>query len=94
MNKLLVATFALVTVFSMPASAALTGPGSPPRFRDIPEVSTNPEHQQVLPTGQDSQSQDTTDPVNDPAQDSQSQDATGQVNDPAYVTGGGDKSAH
>ena len=93
MNKLLVATFALVTVFSMPASA-VPGPGSPPRFRDIPDVSTNPEHQPVLPTGQDSQSQDTTDPVNDPAQDSQSQDATGQVNDPAYVTGGGAKSAY
>ena len=88
MNKLLIATFALVTVFSMPASA-VPGPGSPPRFRDIPGVSTNPEHQQVLPTGEGSQSQDTTDPVNDPAQDSQ-----GQVNDPAYVTGGGDKSAY
>jgi hypothetical protein len=66
----------------------------PPRFRDIPDVSTNPEHQPVLPTGQDSQSQDTTDPVNDPAQDSQSQHSTGQVNDPAYVTGGGGKSAY
>jgi hypothetical protein len=32
MNKLLVATIALVTVFSMPASAALTGPGSPRHF--------------------------------------------------------------
>jgi hypothetical protein len=93
MNKLLVATFALVTVFSMPASA-IPGPGSPPRYRDIPDVSTNPEHQQVLPTGHDSQSQDTTGQVNDPAQDSQSQDSTGQVNDPAYVTGGGGKSAY
>ena len=93
MNKLLLATFALVTVFSMPASA-VPGPGSPPRFRDIPDVSTNPEHQQVLPSGQDSQSQDTTGQVNGPAQDSQSQHSTGQVNDPAYVTGGGGKSAY
>jgi hypothetical protein len=91
MNKLLLATVALVTVFSMPALAV---PGPSPRFRDIPDVSTNPEHQQVLPSGQDSQSQDTTGQVNDPAQDSQSQDATGQVNDPAYVTGGGAKSAY
>jgi hypothetical protein len=48
MNKLFVATIALVTVFSMPASAAHTGPGSHPRFRDVPDVSrnteANPEH--------------------------------------------------
>src|SRR6476660_5249540 len=47
MNKLLLATIALVTVFSTPASA-MPGPGSPPRFRDIPDVSrhtpANPEH--------------------------------------------------
>ena len=58
MNKILVATIALVTAFSMPASAALTG--SPPRFRDIPETSrnteANPEHHQVQSTEQRSQS--------------------------------------
>ena len=56
MNKLLVATIALVTAFSMPASAALTV------FRDIPETSrnteANPEHHQVQSTEQRSQSQD------------------------------------
>ena len=60
MNKLLVATIALVTAFSMPASAAVTG--SPPRFRDIPETSknteANPEHHQVHSTEQRSQSPD------------------------------------
>ena len=60
MNKLLVATIALVTAFSMPASAALTG--SPPPFRDIPETSknneANPEHHQVQSTEQRSQSPD------------------------------------
>jgi hypothetical protein len=71
MNKLLVATFALVTVFSMPASAALTGPGSPPRFRDIPDVSrnANPEHHQVQSAEQGSQSRDATGQINDPAND-------------------------
>lgn len=62
MNKLLVATIALVTAFSMPASAALTGPGSPPRFRDTPDLSrnteANPEHHQVQSTEQRSQSPD------------------------------------
>jgi hypothetical protein len=60
MNKLLVATIALVTVFSMPASAALTG--SPPRFRDTPQTSrnteANPEYHQVQSTEQRSQSPD------------------------------------
>jgi hypothetical protein len=60
MNKLLIAASALVTVFSMPASAALTGPGSPPWFRDTPDVSrnteANPEHHQVPSTEQRSQS--------------------------------------
>ena len=61
MNKLLVATIALVTAFSMPASAALTG--SPPRFRDIPEKSSNTEanpenHQVQSTTEQRSQSPD------------------------------------
>jgi hypothetical protein len=41
MIKVLVATIALFTVFSMPALAALTGPGSAPRFRDSPDVSRN-----------------------------------------------------
>ena len=57
MNKFLVATIALVTAFSMPASAALTG--SPPRFRDTPETSrnteANPEHHQLQSTEQRSQ---------------------------------------
>jgi hypothetical protein len=60
MNKLLVATIALVTAFSMPASAALTG--SPPRIRDIPEklrnTEANPERHQVQSTEQRSQSPD------------------------------------
>jgi len=43
MNKLFVATIALVTVFSMPASAALTGPGSHPRLHEVPDVSRNTE---------------------------------------------------
>src|SRR6478736_10535006 len=53
MNRLLLATVALVTVFSLPASAVsafpvpapapLMGPGSAPRFRDIPDVPRNAE---------------------------------------------------
>ena len=44
MNKLLVVTIALVTVFSMPASAASIGRGPrPPQVRDIPDVSRNME---------------------------------------------------
>jgi hypothetical protein len=64
MNTFLIATVALLTVFSMPASAvsafpghsaALIGRGPVPRFRDIPEVSrnmeaTNPEHRQLPST--------------------------------------------
>ena len=59
MNKLLIASIALVTVFSTPASA-MPGPGSPPRFRDIPDISrnthANPEHHVVQSTEQGSQS--------------------------------------
>jgi hypothetical protein len=66
MNKLLIATIALVTVFSMPASA-MPGPGSPPRFRDIPDVSRNAEaNPQVQSTEQGSQSWDVTGQINDP----------------------------
>src|SRR6478736_7176941 len=77
MNRLLIATVALVTVFSLPASAvtafpapapaSLMGPGSAPRFRDIPDVTRNAEanrQQQSTETG------------------SQSWDVTGQINDP------------
>jgi len=77
MNRLLIATVALVTVFSLPASAvtafpapapaSLMGPGSAPRFRDIPDVPRNAEanrQQQSTETG------------------SQSWDVTGQINDP------------
>ena len=81
MNRLLIATIALVTVFSMPASAvtvfsmpapaALTGRGPAPQFRDIPDVSrntkANPEHRQVQSTQPGSQSWDVTGQVNDPA---------------------------
>jgi hypothetical protein len=42
MNNLLVDTIALVTVFSMPASAAHTA-GFPRGFDDIPDVSRNTE---------------------------------------------------
>ena len=42
MNKLLIGTITLVTVFSMPASAA-PGYPHPPRFRAIPDVTTNTE---------------------------------------------------
>jgi hypothetical protein len=63
MNQLLVNTIALVTVFSMPASAA---PGS--WFRDVPEISrnteANPEQRQSIE--ERSQSRDATDQVNDP----------------------------
>jgi len=69
MNKLLIATIALVTVFSTPASA-MPGPGSPPRFRDIPDVSrnthANPEQHLVQSTEQGSQSWNATGQVNDP----------------------------
>ena len=80
MNKLLIGTVALVTVFSMPASAvtvfskpasaALIGRGPAPRFRDIPDVSrnteANPEHHQVQSPEQGSQSWDATDQLDDP----------------------------
>ena len=69
MNKLLIASMALVTVFSTPA-LAMPGPGSPPRFRDIPDVSrnaeANTEHRQVQSTEQGNQSWDVTGQVNDP----------------------------
>ena len=66
MNKLLIATIALVTVFSTPASA-MPGPGSPPRFRDIPDVSRNAEaNRQEQSTEQGSQSWDVTGQINDP----------------------------
>ena len=66
MNKLLIATIALVTVFSTPASA-MPGPGSPPRFRDIPDVSRNAEaNRQEQSTKQGSQSWDVTGQINDP----------------------------
>jgi hypothetical protein len=59
MIRLLVATIALVTVFSMPALAALTGPGSAPRVRDIPDLSrkkeSNAEDHQVQSTEKRSQ---------------------------------------
>jgi hypothetical protein len=68
MNKLLIATIALVTVFSPPASA-MPGPGSPPMFRDIPDVSmnthANPEHHLIQSTEQGSQSWNATGQVND-----------------------------
>ena len=41
MNNLLLNTIALVTVFSIPASAALAA--NPPKFRAIPDVSRNVE---------------------------------------------------
>ena len=70
MNKLLIATIALVTVFSTAASA-IPGPGSPPRFRDIPDVSrntqANPEHHLVQSTEPGSQSWNATGQVNGPA---------------------------
>jgi hypothetical protein len=70
MMKLLIATIALVTVFSTPASA-MPGPGSPPRFRDIPDVSrsthANPEQHLVQSTEQGSQSWNATGQINDPA---------------------------
>lgn len=78
MNRLLIATVALVTVFSMPASAvtvfsmpasaALIGRGPAPQFRDIPEVSRNAEaNRQVQSAEQGSQSWDVTGQINDPA---------------------------
>ena len=81
MSRLLIAIIALVTVFSMPASAVtvfskpasadLIGRGPAPRFRDIPDVSrnaeANPEHRQVQSTQPGSQSWDVTGQVNDPA---------------------------
>jgi hypothetical protein len=74
MNKLLVATFALVSVFSMPASAALTPDGVPPRgfatFQTYPRnTEANPEHHQVQSAEQGSQSRDATGQINDPAND-------------------------
>jgi hypothetical protein len=81
MNKLLIAIVALVTVFSLPASAvtvfsgpsaALIGRGPAPRFRDIPDVSrnmeaNNPEHRQLPSTEQASQSWTVTGQITDPA---------------------------
>jgi hypothetical protein len=83
MNKLLIATVALVIVFSMPALAvtvfAMPAPGalaSPPRFRAIPDVSknteANPEHRQFQST----------------EQQSQNRDAAGQFNDPHWYSNG------
>ena len=68
MNKLLVHTIALVSVFSMPASAALAAEYSPPKFRAIPDVSrnmkANPEQRQS--TEQRSQSRDVIGQASDP----------------------------
>jgi hypothetical protein len=74
MNKLLVATFALVSVFAMPASAALTPDRVPPRgfatFQTYPRNrDANPEHHQVQSAEQGSQSRDATGQINDPAND-------------------------
>ena len=77
MNRLLIATGALVTVFSLPASAvtafpapapaSLMGPGSAPRFRDIPDVPRNAEaNRQEWSTETGSQSWDVTGQINDP----------------------------
>ena len=77
MNRLLIATVALVTVFSLPASAvsafpapapaSLMGPGSAPRFRDIPDVPRNAEaNRQERSTETGSQSWDVTGQINDP----------------------------
>src|SRR6478736_4526853 len=43
MNRLLLATVALVTVFPAPAPAALMGRGPAPQFRDIPDLTRNAE---------------------------------------------------
>src|SRR5262245_37425233 len=78
MNKFLTAAVALLTVFSMPAtavsafpgpSAARIGRGPVPRFRDIPEVSrnmeaTNPEHRQLPRTDDASQNWAVTGQIN------------------------------
>ena len=78
MNRLLIATVALVTVFSLPVSAvsafpapapaALMGRGPAPRFRDIPDVPRNAEaNRQEQSTEQRSQSWDITGQIYDPA---------------------------
>ena len=68
MNKLLVGTIALVTVFSMPASAASIGRGPrPPQVRDIPDVSRTMEAnnlEQTQSTEDRSQNRDAADQVN------------------------------
>jgi hypothetical protein len=78
MKKLLIATVALVTVFSMPASAALTGRG--PRLGDIPDVSRNteasPEHHQLPSNEQWRQDWDAAGQVNDPYSNSSSNGST------------------
>jgi hypothetical protein len=80
MNRLLIAiaTVALVTVFSMPASvtvfampgpAALTGHGPAQQFRDIPDVPRNAEaNRQVHSTEQRSQNWYVTGQISDPAE--------------------------
>jgi hypothetical protein len=67
MNKLLIGTIALVTVFSMPASAA-PGYPHPPRFRAIPDVTTNTEAnpEQRQSTEQRNQSRDVIGQASDP----------------------------
>jgi hypothetical protein len=72
MNKLLVGTIALVTVFSMPASAASIGRGPrPPQVLDIPDVSRNMEAnlEQSQSTEDRSQNRDAADQVNNPKLD-------------------------
>jgi len=69
MNKLLLGMVVLVTVFSMPASAASIGRGPrPPQVHDIPDVSSNPEAnlEQWQSTEERSQNRDATHPINDP----------------------------
>jgi predicted lipid-binding transport protein (Tim44 family) len=65
MNKLLLSTIALVTVFSMPASAA---PGYPHPFRDMAKASSDTEanSQQRQATEQPSQSREVADQVDVP----------------------------
>ena len=67
MNKLLVGTIALVTVFSTAASAASIGRGPrPPQILDIPAVSRNMEAnlEQSQSTEDRSQNRDAADQVN------------------------------
>ncbi len=68
MNKFFLSTIALVAVFSMPAWAVSPGPGVPPQYRAIPQVSKNTEanSEQRQSTEQRSQSREANEQVNVP----------------------------